>query len=78
MAKSTYVVITSTSCKVHVKSAFKNRLCGSTGIVQINRMNDLTLEIYYEVIKYKAQESTYLSQPIDLASYRYAVNQKVA
>ena len=41
-------------------------------------MAELTLELYKEVLQYKKQERHYLTQPIDLASYRYAFNQKAA
>ena len=41
-------------------------------------MAELTLELYKELLEYKTQESNYLAQPIDLASYRYVFNQKAA
>ena len=41
-------------------------------------MAELTLELYKEVLQYKKQERNYLTQTIDLASYRYAFNQKAA
>ena len=41
-------------------------------------MADLTLELYKEVLEYKTQEINYLTQPIDLNSYRYEFNQQAA
>jgi len=61
-----------------MSTTFSNRLCNSREIVQRNDMAELTLELYKEVLQYKKQERNYLTQPIDLASYRYAFNQKAA
>ena len=41
-------------------------------------MDDITPELYKEVLKYKKQGTNYLTQPIDLASYRYLYKQNVA
>ncbi len=59
-------------------SAFSNRLCTNGEISQSNRMADLKPELYIEVLKYKTQENNYITQPIDLASYRYVFTQRAA
>ena len=41
-------------------------------------MAELTLELYKEVLEYKTQEINYLTQPIDISSYRYEFKQQAA
>ena len=64
--------------KLLMKAAFSNRLCTSREFFQSSDMEDLTQELYKEVLKYKKQENNYLTQPIDLASYRFANMQNAA
>ena len=61
-----------------MSTVFNNRLCTGRDILHRNDMADITLELYKEVLEYKTQEINYLTQPIDLASYRNAFNQKAA
>ena len=61
-----------------MSSAFSNRLCTRKQFFQANGMVDITPELYKEVLKYKSQDNSYLTQPIDLASYRYAYKHKAA
>ena len=58
--------------------AFSNRLYTSRRLLPNNKMDDITPELYKEVLKYKKQGDNYLTQPIDLASYRYLYRQNVA
>ena len=59
-------------------SDFNKGLCTGRENVQLNNMTNLTPQLYKEVLKYKGQESNYLMQTIDLASYSCANNQNVA
>ena len=61
-----------------MSSAFSNRLCTRKELFQVNDMVDITPELYKEILKYKSQNNSYLTQPIDLASYRYAYKRKAA
>ena len=59
-------------------TTISNKLCTSREIIKRNDMAELTLELYKELLEYKTQERNYLTQPIDLASYRDVFNQKAA
>ena len=43
-----------------------------------NKMDDITPELYKEVLKYKKQGDNYLTQPIDLSNYMHEFNQQAA
>ena len=49
---------------------FKNRLCIRRSTVNSNKMTELSTELYEEILRYKTQETSYFSQPIDLSKYR--------
>ena len=48
-------------------SFFKPRIIGSC---DIEKMAELTPEVYQEVIRYKTEDKSYFRQPIDLSSFR--------